>query len=153
MYVATKAALEAFTIIAAKELGPRGIRVNGIAPGPSDTEGTRASGFVGYAMETASVSPTPLGRSGRPDDYGPGAVFLASDSAHWVTGDVILVSGGTALTSRAVVSCFRRRTAQTLGRRGEFSSVVDVYRWRAGEDGYEGPAHPRLRLRLRLGGC
>ena len=94
MYVATKAALEAFTIIAAKELGPLGIRVNGIAPGPSDTEGTRASGFVGSDMEAASVSATPLGRSGRPDDYGPVAAFLASDAARWVTGDVILISGG-----------------------------------------------------------
>jgi len=94
MYVATKSAVEAFTIIAAKELGPRGIRVNGIAPGPSDTEGTRTSGFVGSDMESASILATPLGRSGRPDDYGPVAAFLASDAARWITGDVILVSGG-----------------------------------------------------------
>lgn len=94
MYVATKSAVESFTIIAAKELGPRGIRVNGIAPGPSATEGTTASGFVGSDLESASILATPLGRSGRPEDYGPVAVFLASDAARWVTGDVILVSGG-----------------------------------------------------------
>ncbi len=94
MYVATKSALEGFTIIAAKELGHRGIRVNGIAPGPSDTEGTRAGGFVGSEMEAASILATPLGRSGRPDDYGPVAVFLASDAARWITADIILVSGG-----------------------------------------------------------
>jgi 3-oxoacyl-[acyl-carrier protein] reductase len=45
-------------------------------------------------MEAASVDATPLGRSGWPDDYGPVAVVLASDAAGWVTGDVILVSGG-----------------------------------------------------------
>ena len=94
LYVATKSAVEAFTIVSAKELGPRGIRVNGIAPGPSDTEGTRSSGFVGSDMEAASVGATPLGRTGTPDDYGPVVAFLASDDARWITGDIILVSGG-----------------------------------------------------------
>ncbi|WP_345803296.1 SDR family oxidoreductase [Microbacterium sp. AZCO] len=94
LYVATKSAVEAFTIIAAKELGPRGIRVNGIAPGPSDTEGTRSSGFVGSDLESASVAATPLGRTGTPEDYGPLVAFLASDDARWITGDIILASGG-----------------------------------------------------------
>ncbi|MEJ3403201.1 SDR family oxidoreductase [Rathayibacter sp. YIM 133350] len=94
LYVATKSAVEAFTVISAKELGPRGIRVNGIAPGPSDTEGTRSSGFVGSDLEAASLAATPLGRTGTPDDYGPVVAFLASDDARWITGDIILVSGG-----------------------------------------------------------
>ncbi|ARJ06870.1 oxidoreductase [Cnuibacter physcomitrellae] len=94
LYVATKSAMEAFTVISAKELGPRGIRVNAIAPGPSDTDGTRSSGFVGSDMEAASIAATPLGRSGRPDDYGSVVAFLTSDGARWVTGDVLLVSGG-----------------------------------------------------------
>lgn len=72
----------------------RGIRVNAIAPGPSDTDGTRSSGFVGSDMEAASVAATPLGRTGRPDDYGPVVAFLTSEDARWVTGDVLLVSGG-----------------------------------------------------------
>jgi 3-oxoacyl-[acyl-carrier protein] reductase len=94
LYVATKSAVNAFTLVAAKELGPRGIRVNAIAPGPSDTEGSRATGYVGSEQEAASVASTPLGRTGVPDDYGPLVTFLASDDARWVTGDVILVSGG-----------------------------------------------------------
>ncbi|MFE6049853.1 SDR family NAD(P)-dependent oxidoreductase [Kitasatospora sp. NPDC056446] len=94
LYVASKSAVNAFTIVAAKELGPRGIRVNAIMPGPSDTEGTRAMGFPGSAQEAQAIAGTPLGRTGTPDDYGPLAVFLASDDARWITGDVILASGG-----------------------------------------------------------
>ncbi|WP_042418515.1 SDR family NAD(P)-dependent oxidoreductase [Streptacidiphilus anmyonensis] len=94
LYVASKSAVNAFTIAAAKELGPRGIRVNAIMPGPSDTEGTRAMGFVGSAQEAQAIADTPLGRTGTPDDYGPLVAFLASDDARWITGDVILASGG-----------------------------------------------------------
>jgi 3-oxoacyl-[acyl-carrier protein] reductase len=94
LYVASKSAVNAFTLIAAKEFGPRGIRVNAIAPGPSDTEGTRAMGYAGSEQEAASVAATPLGRTGTPDDYGPVAAFLASEDARWITGDIMLVSGG-----------------------------------------------------------
>ena len=94
LYVATKSAVNAFTLVAAKELGPRGIRVNAIAPGPSDTEGTRAMGYAGSAQEAASIAATPLGRTGVPDDYGPVVTFLASDDARWITGEIMLVSGG-----------------------------------------------------------
>lgn len=94
LYVASKSAVNAFTIVAAKELGPRGIRVNAIAPGPSDTEGTRALGFAGSDQEAAAIAATPLGRTGLPGDYGPLVAFLASDDARWITGDVILASGG-----------------------------------------------------------
>ena len=94
LYVATKAALNAATVIAAKELGPRGIRVNAIAPGVSDTEGTRAMGFVGSPLAEQAVTEIPLGRLGRPDDYGPVVVFLASEAARWITGAIVHVSGG-----------------------------------------------------------
>ncbi|WP_307853553.1 SDR family oxidoreductase [Kitasatospora sp. RG8] len=94
LYVASKSAVNAFTIVAAKELGPRGIRVNAIMPGPSDTEGTRAMGFPGSAQEAQAIAGTPLGRTGTPADYGPLVAFLASDDARWITGDVILASGG-----------------------------------------------------------
>ncbi|MEV0190668.1 SDR family oxidoreductase [Kitasatospora purpeofusca] len=94
LYVASKSAVNAFTVVAAKELGPRGIRVNAIMPGPSDTEGTRAMGFPGSAQEAQAIAGTPLGRTGTPADYGPLVAFLASDDARWITGDVILASGG-----------------------------------------------------------
>ncbi|WP_203899123.1 SDR family NAD(P)-dependent oxidoreductase [Virgisporangium aliadipatigenens] len=94
MYVATKSAVNSVTLIAAKELAPRGIRVNAIAPSPSDTDGTRAMGFVGSPQADATVAGIPLGRLGTPEDYGPVAVFLASPAARWITGDVLLVSGG-----------------------------------------------------------
>ncbi|MGW5351817.1 SDR family NAD(P)-dependent oxidoreductase [Streptomyces sp. NPDC004031] len=94
LYIASKAAVNAFTVTTAKELGPRGIRVNAIAPGPTDTEGARALGFPGSAQETASIAATPLGRTGLPADYAPLVTFLTSDDARWITGDVILASGG-----------------------------------------------------------
>jgi 3-oxoacyl-[acyl-carrier protein] reductase len=94
LYVATKAALEAASVIAAKELGPRGIRVNIIAASSSDTEGTRALGFVGSPMADQTVTEIPLGRLGTPDDYGQVVVFLASEAARWITGALIHVSGG-----------------------------------------------------------
>jgi 3-oxoacyl-[acyl-carrier protein] reductase len=94
LYVASKSAVNAFTIVAARELGPRGIRVNAIMPGPSDTEGTRAMGYAGSDQEAQAIAATPLGRTGTPDDYGPLVAFLASDDARWITGDVILASGG-----------------------------------------------------------
>jgi 3-oxoacyl-[acyl-carrier protein] reductase len=94
LYTASKAALNAFTVVAAKELGPRGIRVNAIMPGPSDTEGARGLGSDWDAFEAQMAAATPLGRMARPDDYGPIVAFLASDDAQWITGDVMLASGG-----------------------------------------------------------
>jgi 3-oxoacyl-[acyl-carrier protein] reductase len=94
LYVATKSAVNSATLIAAKELAPRGIRVNAIAPSVSDTDGTRAMGFIGSPMADAAIADIPLGRLGTPDDYGPVAVFLASPAARWVTGDILFASGG-----------------------------------------------------------
>ncbi|KDN18577.1 SDR family NAD(P)-dependent oxidoreductase [Amycolatopsis rifamycinica] len=94
LYVASKSAVNAFTVVAAKELGPRGIRVNAIMPGPSDTEGTRTMGYAGSEQQGQDIAATPLGRTGTPDDYGPLVAFLASEDARWITGDVILASGG-----------------------------------------------------------
>jgi 3-oxoacyl-[acyl-carrier protein] reductase len=94
LYIATKAAVNAATLVAAKELGPRGIRVNAVLPGYSDTEGTRAMGFVGSPAADQAVAGVPLGRLGVPDDYGSLAVFLASDAARFITGAIIHASGG-----------------------------------------------------------
>jgi|BarGraIncu00222A_1022003.scaffolds.fasta_scaffold112751_2 3-oxoacyl-[acyl-carrier protein] reductase len=94
VYTATKGAVDAVTRVLAKELGPRKIRVNSINPGVVETEGTNAAGFVGGEFEKQIIAQTPLGRTGQPDDIAPVAVFLASDESHWVTGDLLVVSGG-----------------------------------------------------------
>lgn len=94
LYTATKAALIGITRVLSLELAPRGIRVNAIAAGLIDTEGTQASGFIGSDAEKLVVQQIPLGRLGRPDDIGPVAVFLASDAARFITGDVLFASGG-----------------------------------------------------------
>jgi 3-oxoacyl-[acyl-carrier protein] reductase len=94
VYTATKGAVDAVTRVLAKELGPKKIRVNSINPGVVETEGTHAGGFVGGDFEKQFVALTPLGRTGRPDDIAPVAVFLASDESRWVTGDKLVVSGG-----------------------------------------------------------
>ncbi len=94
IYAATKAAVDAITRTLARELGWRGIRVNTIAPGGVETEGTRANGVVGGEAERRIIAATPLGRFGQPDDIGRVAVFLASDAASWITGERIVASGG-----------------------------------------------------------
>lgn len=94
IYAATKAALDAATRTLANELGPRGIRVNTIAPGGVATEGTRANGVAGGEAERKIVAATPLGRFEQPEDIGKVAVFLASETSRWITGERIVASGG-----------------------------------------------------------
>jgi len=95
LYSATKGAIDTLTKALAKELGPRNIRVNTVAPGHTDTEGTRRMGLVGSEQAQQLVAETPLGgRFGRPEDIAPVVVFLASDEAAWLTGERISASGG-----------------------------------------------------------
>lgn len=94
LYSATKAAIDALTMALAKELGPRNIRVNTVAPGGTATEGTVRIGLVGSEQEKAMAAATPLGRFGQPADIAPAVVFLASDDAAWITGERISASGG-----------------------------------------------------------
>lgn len=94
VYTATKGAVDAITGVLSRELGPRRIRVNSINPGMVATEGARTAGVLGSPFETAIVAQTPLGRIGQPDDIAGVAVFLASDDAKWVTGELIRVGGG-----------------------------------------------------------
>jgi len=94
LYTATKAAVDSITRVLAKELGPRNIRVNTIAPGGVETEGVIAAGIIGGDFEKHMVSQTPLGRMGQPGDIAPVAVFLASSDSAWVTGETLGVSGG-----------------------------------------------------------
>jgi len=94
VYSATKGAVDAVTRVLAAELGPRGIRVNTIAPGMVETEGTHTAGFIGSDFQKDAVKGTPLGRIGQPDDIAEVVLFLASDAARWVTGERIEAGGG-----------------------------------------------------------
>ena len=96
VYSGTKGALDAITRVLAVELGARKIRVNTIAPGAVETEGTHTAGIIGSDFEKQMAAATPLGRTGQPDDIGKVAVFLASDQSGWVTGERIVASGGFA---------------------------------------------------------
>jgi 3-oxoacyl-[acyl-carrier protein] reductase len=91
-YAAAKGALDAMTRTWALELGPRGITVNGVAPGPTDTDAMRAN--VSQEMKDAMIKRTPLGRIGEPADIAAVVAFLASPDARWVTGHVLTATGG-----------------------------------------------------------
>lgn len=92
VYSATKGAVDTLTFALARELGPRGIRVNSILPGHTNTPATDGN-FAGELGEKI-LAGTPLGRFGEPEDIAPLAVFLASGDSHWVTGESIRASGG-----------------------------------------------------------
>ena len=94
VYSATKGAVDAITGVLARELGPKRVRVNAINPGMVETEGATAAGFIGSDFEKALVAQTPLGRIGQPNDIAGIAVFLASDDARWLTGELLIASGG-----------------------------------------------------------
>ncbi len=94
VYSGTKGAVDAITGSLSRELGPKGIRVNAINPGMVATEGTKTAGFIGSDFEKGSVAQTPLGRIGQPKDIADIVVFLASDDAAWLTGDILIASGG-----------------------------------------------------------
>ena len=94
VYTGTKGAVDAITGVLSKELGARKIRVNAINPGIVETEGTVTAGFIGSDMEKGFIAQTPLGRVGRVGDIASIAVFLASDDSAWLTGELIIASGG-----------------------------------------------------------
>ena len=96
-YVSSKSAVDGITRALAKELAGRNIRVNGISPGLTITEGQEAAGIPGSDLETYFLSITPLGRAGLPDDVASPAVFLASDDARYITGETLRVSGGAGM--------------------------------------------------------
>lgn len=92
VYVATKAAIEGMTHVLAKELGPRGITVNAVAPGPVGTElflSTRSAEMV--ERITRDI---PMGRLGEPDDVARVVSFLTGPDSGWVSGQVIRANGG-----------------------------------------------------------
>jgi 3-oxoacyl-[acyl-carrier protein] reductase len=87
-YAATKGAIEAFTRTLAVEVGHKGITVNAVNPGPTDT------GWMTEELEQALIGKFPLGRIGQPEDAARLVAFLASDEAAWITGQIIHSEGG-----------------------------------------------------------
>ena len=94
IYSAVKAGVDSLAKTLAKELGPKNIRVNTIAPGMTESEGATVDGRPGSEMEKQMLALTPLGRIGLPIDIAKVAVFFASDDAAWVTGERITAAGG-----------------------------------------------------------
>ena len=92
-YSASKAAVVGYTLSSAKELAPKGIRVNAIAPGFIDTDMVRGVSADWYERRLQSIR---MGRIGTPEDVAGVAVFLGSDLSCYVTGQVIGVDGGMA---------------------------------------------------------
>lgn len=93
VYAATKAGLEGFAKSLARELGPRGIRVNAIAPGFLETD---LSASLSAENRSRIVRRTPLGRLGLPADVAGAIEFLASPRAAFITGQVITIDGGSS---------------------------------------------------------
>jgi 3-oxoacyl-[acyl-carrier protein] reductase len=92
VYAATKAAIEAMTHVLAKELAPRGITVNAVAPGPTGTE----LFLDGKSPEQlrAIAAMNPFGRIGQPQEIAEVVGFLASPAATWVNGQIVRINGG-----------------------------------------------------------
>lgn len=92
-YGASKGAIVAFTKHAALELGPRGIRINAIAPGTIRTAMTEAR-LADRGQLEATLSRIPLGRVGEPEDVAGAAAFLCSNEAAFINGAVLMCDGG-----------------------------------------------------------
>jgi len=93
-YAASKAALIGFTKSVAKELAPRGITANAIAPGFIETDMTAA---LDDKVRESIIGNVPLGRFGSPDDIAHAAVFLAMEPSGYITGQVLTVDGGMVM--------------------------------------------------------
>jgi 3-oxoacyl-[acyl-carrier protein] reductase len=97
VYAGSKGAIGVITKSLAKELGPRGIRVNAISPGLTLTEGVHTAGIANSDFERQMIAMTPLGRAAQPVDIALPAVFLASDDARFITGELLFVGGGAGM--------------------------------------------------------
>ncbi len=100
-YDSSKGGVVMMTKALAKELGPRGVTVNAIAPGGISTPGAAAGGSADQASADATaafMARIPLGRVGDPDDIARVALFLASDASAYMTGSLVVVDGGYLLS-------------------------------------------------------
>lgn len=93
-YAASKAGIIGLTKAAARELASRGVTVNAIAPGFIETDMTKD---LPEKVKEGSVSQIPLGRFGKPENVAAAAVFLASEEAEYITGQVLHVDGGMVM--------------------------------------------------------
>ena len=91
-YISAKSGVIGLTRALASELGGRGVRVNAVAPGPTETGMLEAS-----AGAPESIAQIPLGRLGRPSDVAGAVAFLCSEDAAWITGQVLGVNGGLVM--------------------------------------------------------
>ena len=93
VYAASKHAVEGLTTSAALEVAGLGVRVNAVAPGPTETG--MLNRFTGSAERKAGlISTVPLGRVGEPDEVANAILFLCSDRASFISGHVLSVDGG-----------------------------------------------------------
>jgi 3-oxoacyl-[acyl-carrier protein] reductase len=92
IYAGSKSAIEQFTRSLSRELGPRGITVNTVVPGLTDTD--MISDYP-PAVREAVARNTTLGRLGRPQDIADVVAFVASDDARWITGQLVIANGGS----------------------------------------------------------
>jgi NAD(P)-dependent dehydrogenase (short-subunit alcohol dehydrogenase family) len=97
LYSPMKAAIEVFTKYIAKEVGPRGITVNVVAPGPVETDFNNGGNRDIPERKKFLASRAALGRVGLPEDIGGVIAFLCSEDARWISGQRIEVSGGMNL--------------------------------------------------------
>lgn len=93
-YDLSKAAVRMMTAAAARELGPTGVRVNGVAPGTMDTPLMRGLGADEASLAAMAAARIPLGRLGRTAEVADAVAFLSSDQATYITGEVLVVDGG-----------------------------------------------------------
>lgn len=93
-YCAAKAGIIGFTKAVAKELAPRGINVNAVAPGLIDTDMTKT---LPESLKKQMIEQIPLGRYGDPDDVANVVMFLASEDSDYITGQIINVDGGMVM--------------------------------------------------------
>lgn len=91
VYSSTKGSIDMITQVLAVELGPKGIRVNAISPGATDTD---MNDEMGSSEKKQTIAMTPLGRLGNAEEVADAAAFLASDDARWITGERLAASGG-----------------------------------------------------------
>ncbi|OBJ24437.1 SDR family NAD(P)-dependent oxidoreductase [Mycobacterium colombiense] len=100
-YAASKSAIEMLTQSWALELAEGNVRVNAVAPGPTESEALAASGLPGAAVDKIKQNETeriPLGRRGKPEDIASWIVHLADPASTWLTGQILTVDGGLELT-------------------------------------------------------